>query len=219
MLLSILLTGALCSTPLCSMASAVTAAPAAVDAPTLIASLKRPTPARTAYTEVRFSGLLDRPLILRGELEYAGPGKLGKRVDTPYREQVKVADGMASVRRGDAEPRTFSLDQAPELEGFLRGFAALLGGDAKTLAEDFTFSASGNAARWRLTLKPRDSRLARRTSAIDVDGVGSTPRCFRTREADGDVNVLLVDTLASAKLSSRPSQPQIDALCRGLKTP
>lgn len=192
---------------------------AAVDATTLVASLKREAPARTAYTEVRFSGLLDRPLILHGELEYMGPARLGKRVDKPYREQVTVADGSATVKRGERAARTFSLSQAPELEGFLRGFAALLGGDAATLSADFNLTASGTPASWQLVLKPRDRRLAQRISTIDVDGAGNTPRCFRTHEADGDVSVLLVDTLATVKIPARPSQPQIDAVCRGLKTP
>ena len=43
---------------------------------------------------------------------------------------MTIADGEASVQRGDKPARKFSLSQAPELEGFLRGFAALLGGDA-----------------------------------------------------------------------------------------
>ena len=166
---------------------------------------------------MRFSGLLERPLILHGELEYPGPGQLGKRVDTPYKEQTKVANGEASVQRGTRAPRTFSLGQAPELEGFLRGFAALLGGDAAALARDFTFAASGTAHAWQLVLKPRDARLARRISAITVDGSGSTPLCFRTEEADGDVSVLLVDRLAGAKLAVQVSQPQVDALCRGIE--
>ncbi|HEY0230414.1 MAG TPA: LolA-related protein, partial [Dokdonella sp.] len=173
-------------------------------------------PARTAYTEVRFSGMLDRPLILHGELEYLGPGKLGKRVDSPYKEQTTIADSSASVQRGEHAPRTFSLAQAPELEGFLRGFSALLGGDAATLQHDFELSASGSEARWQLQLKPRDERLARRITAIEVDGAQATPRCFRTHEADGDLGVLLVDTLADAKLTTRPSPAQLDALCRGV---
>ncbi len=197
---------------------ATAAAAAAIDATALVSSLKRAVPARTAYTEVRFSGLLDRPLILRGELEYLGPGQLGKRVDSPYREQTTVANGEASVRRGDRAPRTFSLNQAPELEGFLRGFAALLGGDAATLARDFELVVRGDVANWQLTLKPRDPRLARRIRAIEVDGGGTTPRCFRTQEADEDISVLLVDTLAKVALPIRPLQTQIDALCRGTKT-
>jgi hypothetical protein len=209
----------LLATPPCHAASPDVAATDAPDAAAVVSGLKRDAPARTAYTEVRFSGLLDRPLILHGELEYLGPGKLGKRVDTPYKEQVTVADGSATVKRGEREPRTFSLSQAPELEGFLRGFAALLGGDAAGLARDFDFSASGSQIHWQLRLKPRDRRLAQRITEIEVDGAAQTPRCFRTREADGDVNVLLVDTLAAEKLPARATSPMIDALCRGVKGP
>lgn len=181
--------------------------------------LKRAAPARTAYTEVRFSGLLDRPLILHGELEYLGPGRLSKRVDAPYREQTRIADGEATVQRGERAPRTFALAQVPDLEGFLHGFGALLGGDAATLAEDFGLAAQGDRANWQLQLTPRDRRLARRVASIEVDGSDGAPRCFRTREADGDVSVLLVDTLAAVKLSQRPAPARIDALCRGREMP
>ena len=164
---------------------------------------------------MRWSSLLERPLVLRGELEYLGPGQLGKRVDTPYREQLTVADGAAKVQRGDAAARTFTLGQAPELEGFLRGFSALLGGDSAALERDFTLEASGTAEAWRLSLKPRDRRLALRIRAIEVDGSGTTAHCFRTRQADGDLAVLLVEAHADVKLPNRPSAPQVDALCRG----
>ncbi len=191
----------------------------ALDAAALVATLKRETPAHTAYTELRFSSLLERPLVLHGELEYLGPGQLGKRVDKPYREQTTIADGVAVVQRDGREPRRFPLSRAPELEGFLRGFAALLGGEADALARDFTLAADGTPARWQLRLEPRDRRLARRIGAIEVDGSGDTPKCFRTLEADGDLGVLLVDTLAEAELPARPSPAQVDALCRGLAAP
>jgi len=191
----------------------------APDAAALVAGLKRAPPARTAFAEVRFSGLLDRPLILHGELEYDGPGKLARNVEKPYREHMTIADGEASVQRGDNPARTFSLSQAPELEGFLRGFAALLGGDAAALQRDFTLAASGSGTAWRLKLTPRDDRLARRITALEVDGAGTSARCFHTFEGDGDVNVLLVESLAEAKIPVRPTPPMIDALCRGIPTP
>jgi hypothetical protein len=165
---------------------------------------------------VRFSGLLDRPLILRGELEYDGPGKLARRVEWPYREAMTIADGQASVQRGDKPARTFALSQAPELEGFLRGFAALLGGDAEALAHDFAIDANGDEKNWRLKLTPRDARLAKRMTSIEVDGAGTSARCFRTNDADGDVSVLLVESLADAKIPVRTTPPMIDALCRGV---
>jgi hypothetical protein len=195
------------------------AASTGVDAKSLVAGMRREAPARTPYSEVRFSGLLDRPLILHGELEYSGPGKLAKTVDEPYKEHTVVENGEASVQRGDRPARKFSLSQAPELEGFLRGFAALLGGDADALQRDFELSASGTTDAWRLKLTPRDQRLAKRVTAIEVDGAGIAPRCFYTREADGDVNVLLVESLAKEKLPNRPTAPMIDMLCRGAKAP
>jgi len=187
------------------------------DAAQLVAQLKRDLPARTAYAEVRFSGLLDRPLILRGEMEYLGPGKLAKRVDAPYREQTSVENGTATMQRGDKPARSLSLTQIPELESFLRGFSALLGGDAAALARDFTLSATGSDARWQITLKPRDTRLARRVESIRVDGAGNEPLCFRTHEADGDDSALLVGPLAKIPLPPRVSPMQVDALCRGIK--
>lgn len=190
-----------------------------VDAQAIVAGLKREVPARTSFSEVRFSSLLERPLILRGELEYAGPGKLSRNVKSPYDERMTIADGQASVQRGDKPARTFSLSQAPELEGFLRGFAALLGGDAAALSRDFTLTANGNTSAWHLKLTPRDDRLARRITALEVDGTGKSARCFHTFDADGDVNVLLVDSLADAKLPNRPTRPMIDALCRGITSP
>jgi hypothetical protein len=197
------------------------AAPAesGADAQAIVAGLRRDVPARTAFSEVRFSSLLERPLILHGELEYRGPGKLSRNVKSPYVEHMTIDDGQASVQRGDRPARTFSLSQAPELEGFLRGFAALLGGDAAALAREFTLTAGGDANAWHLKLTPRDDRLARRITALEVDGAGKSARCFHTLEADGDVNVLLVESLADAKLPNRPTPPMIDALCRGIALP
>ncbi len=176
-------------------------------------------PARTAFSEVRFSSLLERPLILRGDLVYDGPGKLSRNVRSPYDERMTIADGQASVQRGEKPARSFSLSQAPELEGFLRGFEALLGGDAAAVARDFTLTANGNAHAWHLKLVPRDDRLAKRITALEVDGAGKSARCFHTFEADGDVNVMLVESLADAKLPNRPTPPMIDAICRGIASP
>jgi hypothetical protein len=189
------------------------------DPAALVAKLERQPPARTAYTEVRFSGLFERPLILHGELEYLGPGRLGKTVTSPYTETMRVSDGQGEVTRGRGETRHFALGQAPELEGFLRGFTALLGGDAEALARDFELAASGTPGQWRLVLTPNDARLKRRVTAIEVDGDASGPRCFRTREADGDINVLLVETLADTKLAPRVSPMVVDGICRSANAP
>ena len=181
--------------------------------------MARSAPARTAFVEVRFSGLLDRPLISRGELEYRGPGELARQVNSPHTELTTIEGSQVTIERAGREPRHFDLQRAPEMEGFLRGFGALLAGDADALMADFQLSSSGDWSSWRLQLTPRDVRLARRIASIEVDGSDGEPRCFRTNDADGDVSVMLVGELAHMALPTRPAAARVDGYCRGIGLP
>ncbi|MGB0132352.1 LolA-related protein [Dokdonella sp.] len=191
------------------------ASAAEIDPLALVAGLQRELPARTAYTEVRFSRMYDRAVIARGELEYLGPGQLGKRVDTPYEETTTIADGQVTLQRGDRKPRQISLKRVPELEGFLRGFSALLGGDAESLQRDFELSGSGDSEQWQLRLAPSDKRLRKRIDAIVVDGSGDNANCFSILDADDDVSVMMVEELASAALPEPLTLANIELACRG----
>ena len=186
-----------------------------INAQDLISGLKRKLPARTAYTEVRFSHMYDRALVARGELEYLGPGQLGKRVDSPYTETTTILDGEVTLQRGQRKPRHISLDRVPELEGFLRGFSALLGGDVAAVERDFELTSSGNMAQWRLRLAPRDPRLKKRIDAIEVDGSADTARCFSIIDADDDASILMVEGLAAAKLPEPLNRRSVESACRG----
>ncbi len=187
---------------------------AAPDLARFIARLTRPAPATTAYTEVRFLHQLTRPLVLHGELEYDGPGRLGKRVDAPYRESTTVSDGIATVTRDGRAPQRFVLARAPELEMVLGGFSALLGGDARTLQEFYTITLVDNAPNWTLTLVPRDLELAMRLHAFVIDGRTTQPTCFTLERAHGDSSVMLLGVLATAKLPRPPTRAALSALCR-----
>ncbi len=158
--------------------------------------------------------MYDRALVARGELEYLGPGKLGKRVDSPYSETTTIADGEVTIRRGSREPRRISLDRIPELEGFLRGFSALLGGDANALQRDFDVSGSGSEAHWQLRLSPKDKRLKKRIDALQVDGAGDKARCFSIIDADDDVSILMVEEMAAMNLPKPLTQKNVELTCR-----
>jgi hypothetical protein len=187
----------------------------AAETATLIAKLRRPAPADTAYLEVRFVHVLQRPLVLRGELHYGGPAQLGKRVDTPYRETTTIADGQVSVEREGKPAKHFSLERAPELQALLGSFSALLGGDALALNGYYSIAAENAGPNWRLTLTPRAPALARQLRQMTVDGRTNEPRCFTLNEADGDASVMLLGELAATKLASPPVLADIVKLCRG----
>jgi Outer membrane lipoprotein carrier protein LolA-like len=188
-------------------------APAA-DAAALIARLARPVPSSTQYTEVRFVRLLKKPLLMHGQLDYAGAGKLGKRVEQPYRETTTIDAGTVEMQREGRAARHFPLDRAPELQGLLAGFSALLGGDAAALGNIFAIGIVDNASKWTLTLTPHQAELARHLHEIVVDGAGNEPHCFSLHETDGDASVMLLGALAAAALPDPPTRAALDAICQ-----
>lgn len=176
--------------------------------------LKRPLPAATGYTEVRFVQMLDTPLTLRGDLTYSSANELGKRVTSPYEETTTIANGQVEIARPGKPARRFSLKRAPALAGFLESFSATLAGDAQRLARSYVITSSGDDAHWQLQLVPRDAALARHVKRVVIDGHETAPRCFEIEETGGDGSILLVDTLAATPLANPPQREALQQLCR-----
>lgn len=198
------------SLPLWASASAPEVDPSAA----LIASLGRPAPARTAFAEARFMKVLDKPLVVSGELAWLGGDQLQRRVDAPRAESFTIADGTVTQERVGHHARSFSLKHAPQLQGLLDSFVALLSGDASRLTEAFQIERRGEAAAdWSLTLTPRDARVAKKVTTIRIDGRGDEPRCMVMQEADGDVAIDLLGALAG-DMPAEPTRESLLALCQ-----
>ncbi len=168
------------------------AAVAAPDARQIVASLAREAPSSIAFTEARFSALLREPLIVSGTLAYLGPGSLERRVTSPYTETTTIRGDSVRIERDGEDTRTFGLKRVPELKGFVAAFAGLLAGDATRLEQDFTVSATGDAAAWQLELAPKEARARRRIRSVLVSGHASEPRCFAILDTQGGGSVILV---------------------------
>lgn len=180
-----------------------------------IEGLKRPLPATTRYTEVRFVQMLDAPLTLRGELTYASANELGKRVVSPYEETTTIANGQVAIVRPGKPAKRFSLKRAPALAGFLESFSATLDGDAQRLERSYVLTSDGDEAHWQLQLVPRDAALAKHVARVVISGQATTPLCFEVEEAGGDSSILLVDKLAETPLDGTPQRAQLQRLCQG----
>lgn len=188
--------------PLCATA-------AALDADALIGRLAKPAPATIAFREVRFSPLVNEPLIVAGELGYTGPTSLDRRVTQPYRETVSIRGESVRVEREGEPPRSFGLNRAPELRGLLSGFTALLAGDPAAIKRSFSVAASGDGEDWTLELTPTDARARRRMQQIVVNGRADLPQCFTMLTANGGASVLLLGAAANREL---PKPTTLDAL-------
>ena len=180
----------------------------------LLARIAQKGPSQTAYTEVRYSRLMKRPVVSAGTLEYRGSESLKKTVMKPYRETTEVDGENVRVLREGENPRRFALKRAPELKGVLTSFGALLAGDAATLSHHFVTTLVEDTAGWHLSLVPRDPRTLKRVATIVIDGRADAPRCFALREPDSDESILLVGELAGAALPKAPSREAVAQTCR-----
>jgi hypothetical protein len=192
-----------------TMLPALSATAAALDAHALIGRLAKPAPATVAFREVRFSPLVNEPLIVAGELGYSGATSLDRRVTAPYHETVAIRGESVRVEREGEPTRSFGLNRAPELRGLLSGFTALLAGDPAALERSFSVAATGTEDAWTLELTPMDARARRRLQQIVVNGRADVPQCFTMLTANGGASVLLLGATADREL---PKPTTLDAL-------
>ena len=182
----------------------------------LIGRLARPAPSTIAFTEVRLSPLLQKPLIVSGELGYSGPASLDRRVTQPYREVTTIRGESVRVEREGQPARSFALKRAPELRGLLNGFSSLLNGDAGGLRSSFGIDAKlAVDGTWNITMKPLDVKAQRRVKQLDAVGRENEPRCFTLTTADSGVSVMLLGTTSQQSIPAQVTVEQLDALCRG----
>ncbi len=184
-----------------------------LDVDALLARLARPAPDSTSFVEVRYSSLLEKPIVVSGRLEHRENGSLVRRVESPYQEVTELHGENVSVERAGSKPRRFSLDRAPELRGMLASFGAILAGDRKMLDQYFVVTAQGSDSRWKITLAPRDDRLKRRLSVIVVDGAESRPRCFTLEEPDGDESLMALGVAGPGDLPTSLERQALHAWC------
>jgi hypothetical protein len=180
----------------------------------LMHRLVQPAPASLPFTELRFSGLLEVPIVVSGELEYNADGSLVRRVETPYKERTVLHGENVTIERENSKPRRFSLNRAPELRGLIASFAALLANDRTTLDEYFSVVVSGTDDRWQIALTPRDDKLKSRLAGILIDGAGDRPRCYTLAQPGGNASIMALGVQDLDQLAQPITRPAIEAWCR-----
>jgi len=186
---------------------------AALDADTLLKSLARPAPAVTPFVEVRYSKLLEQPLVVKGQLEYHEDGTLVRAVTDPFKERTEIQGETVSILRAGKSPRKFSLKRAPELRSMLGGFGAVLGGSRDSLARDFNIDVSGEPQEWKLALTPKSPQVGKYVRDIVIQGANSEARCIVVTQPDEQSSVMLVGAATESKLPSPLARDWLTGFC------
>ncbi len=179
----------------------------------MLKSLARPAPATTPFVEVRYSKLLDRPIVVTGQLEYLEDGTLVRSVSTPFSERTEIRGETVSVQREGKSPRRFSLKRAPELRSMLGGFAAVLGGGRGTLEKDFNIDVTGETEQWKLALTPKSAQAGKYVRDIVIQGTQSEPRCIVVTQPDNEASYMLVGAVTATTLPTPLARDWLSNFC------
>ncbi|MEO1202139.1 MAG: LolA-related protein [Pseudomonadota bacterium] len=173
--------------------SAIAAARADVEAPialeALLAETRVEAPARVPFSELRHSPLFEEPMELRGYVEYLGPGKLSKVIQSPFEEALRIEGGEVSIESGEATRRLPGRSSKAILT-LLAPIEAMLAGDEAPLSAAFDYAVDGEASEWHIELKPKARRLAKHVTSVRVSGSRAYVNEIRTDLEGGEQHVM-----------------------------
>jgi len=156
---------------------------------TLLAQRKT---AEARFTEERFVSGIEGPLRASGVLSFSAPARFERRTLEPTQESMAVDGNTITLKRG-GRSRQMAMDAVPEVGALLEAVRGTLTGNAVTLDKHFTTRVEGNAARWLLTLVPRDARLASQVREMQIAGLQSDVRSVALWLAGGDRSVMNIE--------------------------
>ena len=181
----------LASGALLAAAAFVPGARAQNEAPTLEALLQGFSSTRglsARFTERKQIALLAAPLESEGEIYFAPPDKLLRRVTAPS-PSVVLLDGRQLTMASNGRREQIDLSTQPVVASFVDSFRHVLRGDRAALERAYRVSFSRDGGAWRMVLRPKGQALRRFMSSLELRGEGSAIRSMRMVERSGDVTV------------------------------
>ncbi len=147
------------------------------------------------FVETRHLALLDKPLVSTGEMRYTPPDRLERRTLSPQPEYLLLERDTVTLERDQRRMR-IRLGSRPEVLAFVDSVRGVLAGDRQTMERSYLMQVQGDAARWVLTLHPKDAEIAALVQRITIAGSGDQIRTIEYLQADGDRSVLAIEPVA-----------------------
>jgi outer membrane lipoprotein-sorting protein len=163
------------------------------------------------FTEEKRIALLAMPVRSEGQLFFAPPGRLLRRVERPEPSVALIDGDQLRMRQGD-RTETISMSNNAVLRGFIDSFRAVLAGDRAALERYYRAELvplPDRADGWELRLRPRNRDLARFLRQIRMRGDGVTLREMWMTEVNGDETHTVFADVNTARRFSRSEAGRI----------
>ena len=157
----------------------------------LMAELGQVGRAQTQFSERKYMKVLRTPLESSGTLTYEAPDRMIKRTLKPKPETMTVEGGRLTLER-QGRTRTLRLEDYPLLWAFIESIRATLKGDLDALRRFYDVELSGGPQSWSLAMKPKDAKMSRVITSVEISGVQGRIRTVKVQEAQGDRSVMTI---------------------------
>jgi outer membrane lipoprotein-sorting protein len=159
----------------------------------LMQSLRLVKTAKGKFVERKHLAILNAPLEFSGTLVYTAPGRIEKHTLLPKPESMVLSgDTLTMENKARNQRRTLVLKDYPVVWAFVEGMRSTLAGDLPSLQRFYQVSLEGNAAQWRLVLKPSEPAMQAWVSEMRISGSQNRVRTIEVIESQGDRSVMTI---------------------------
>lgn len=164
------------------------------DVSDLMKSLAANPGGKATFTEKRQLTVLDKPLTMTGDLVYAPPAYLEKKVVTP-KPEILILDGDQLRYEASGKKTSININTQPELVAFVDSIRGTLTGNQKKLEDNYSLNLSGNPKKWTLVLLPNDPQVAKLVTRITISGHDDKVTMIEYLQSDGDKSVMTIQAI------------------------
>lgn len=175
--------------------SSVNASETALTVETLFQQLKKSSPKKLTFVEIKTIGFLDVKLEQHGTLEFFPPDTVRRVVNKPDYEMTVIEGDTVTIRREQApngKTKTVNINDHPAIRAFVSAFRAPITGDLTTLKQSFSLQLSGDISQWSLVLTPSSYAISSYLSEVIIDGEFDTILTVETIESNDDASYLIL---------------------------
>lgn len=140
------------------------------------------------FTEEKRMAMLAVPLVSEGEILFAPPDRLLRKITSPTASTALLVGSRLTLDAGGRR-QEMDLSQNAVVEGFVDTFRHVLAGDQAALEETYRTAFEASDDGWRLTLRPKTAALQRFLRDMVFEGEGPSLRTMTMNEANGDTSV------------------------------
>jgi hypothetical protein len=161
----------------------------------LMELLRAHRPGKATFHETRYLALLERPVETSGELTFTPPDRLDKRTLGLNAERLVVDRESLTIERA-GKKLVMPLRDYPQVGVLVESIRGTLAGDRAALEKAYSLALEGDAARWKLVLRPKDPQLLKIVTRIEISGTQALVRRVDIEQADGDRSMMVVTPVA-----------------------